>query len=81
MMEAEAEEESRFALILGKPGGGKGTISGKILKVSRKRKTPCEEIWIFRIQWRQKAIQCIVVGTKHICDKVLSLLSIFNGNS
>ncbi|VEU37498.1 unnamed protein product [Pseudo-nitzschia multistriata] len=28
----EAEEESRFALILGKPGGGKGTISGKILK-------------------------------------------------
>lgn len=32
MMEAEAEEESRFALILGKPGGGKGTISGKILK-------------------------------------------------
>jgi nucleoside-triphosphate--adenylate kinase len=31
-MEAEAEEESRFALILGKPGGGKGTISGKILK-------------------------------------------------
>jgi len=32
MMEAEAEEESHFALILGKPGGGKGTISGKILK-------------------------------------------------
>jgi len=32
MMEAEAEEESRFALILGKPGGGKGTISGKILQ-------------------------------------------------
>lgn len=28
----EAEEESHFALILGKPGGGKGTISGKILK-------------------------------------------------
>mmetsp|Transcript_12584 Transcript_12584/g.14436 ORF Transcript_12584/g.14436 Transcript_12584/m.14436 type:complete len:298 (-) Transcript_12584:151-1044(-) len=25
------EEDSRFALILGKPGGGKGTISGKIL--------------------------------------------------
>jgi len=32
MMEAHAEEESHFALILGKPGGGKGTISGKILK-------------------------------------------------
>lgn len=32
MMESEAEEESHFALILGKPGGGKGTISGKILK-------------------------------------------------
>jgi len=32
MMEAEAEEETHFALILGKPGGGKGTISGKILK-------------------------------------------------
>lgn len=32
MMEAEAEEESHFALILGKPGGGKGTISGKILQ-------------------------------------------------
>lgn len=26
-------EENHFALILGKPGGGKGTISGKILKV------------------------------------------------
>ena len=39
MMEAEAEEESRFALILGKPGGGKGTISGKILKVSWKQET------------------------------------------
>ena len=33
MMEASAEEESHFALILGKPGGGKGTISGKILQV------------------------------------------------
>jgi len=32
MMEASAEEESNFALILGKPGGGKGTISGKILE-------------------------------------------------
>lgn len=30
--EACPEEESHFALILGKPGGGKGTISGKILK-------------------------------------------------
>jgi hypothetical protein len=28
-----AEEESCMMLILGKPGGGKGTISGKILKV------------------------------------------------
>jgi DNA replication protein DnaC len=28
-----AEEESRMLLILGKPGGGKGTISGKILEV------------------------------------------------
>jgi hypothetical protein len=27
------EEESQMMLILGKPGGGKGTISGKILKV------------------------------------------------
>jgi hypothetical protein len=35
MMEAVAEEESHFALILGKPGGGKGTISGKILEVSQ----------------------------------------------
>jgi nucleoside-triphosphate--adenylate kinase len=26
------EEDTHFALILGKPGGGKGTISGKILK-------------------------------------------------
>lgn len=26
------EEDAHFALILGKPGGGKGTISGKILK-------------------------------------------------
>ncbi len=77
MMEAEAEEESRFALILGKPGGGKGTISGKILKVSRKRKTS----WIFRLQWRRKVIQCIVTGTKHICNKVLSPLYVFNGNS
>jgi hypothetical protein len=33
-MTAQApDEESHFALILGKPGGGKGTISGKILKV------------------------------------------------
>jgi len=31
MVEAEAEDDSHFALILGKPGGGKGTISGKIL--------------------------------------------------
>lgn len=31
-MVMEAEEDSRFALILGKPGGGKGTISGKILE-------------------------------------------------
>lgn len=31
--DAEGDEESKFALILGKPGGGKGTISGKILKV------------------------------------------------
>lgn len=32
MMVAAPEDESHFALILGKPGGGKGTISGKILK-------------------------------------------------
>lgn len=31
--ETAPSEESHFALILGKPGGGKGTISGKILKV------------------------------------------------
>ena len=29
------EDDAHFALILGKPGGGKGTISGKILKVRR----------------------------------------------
>lgn len=29
---AAPEEDCHFALILGKPGGGKGTISGKILK-------------------------------------------------
>jgi hypothetical protein len=34
MTAAAPEEDSHFALILGKPGGGKGTISGKILKVS-----------------------------------------------
>lgn len=28
------EDESTLMLILGKPGGGKGTISGKILEVS-----------------------------------------------
>jgi hypothetical protein len=30
---ASPQEENHFALILGKPGGGKGTISEKILKV------------------------------------------------
>ena len=35
MIAAAPEEEGHFALILGKPGGGKGTISGKILKVCR----------------------------------------------
>jgi hypothetical protein len=34
MTVAAPEEESHFLLILGKPGGGKGTISKKILKVS-----------------------------------------------
>lgn len=34
---APEEDGSHFALILGKPGGGKGTISNKILKVSRRR--------------------------------------------
>lgn len=29
-----SNKSSQFLLILGKPGGGKGTISGKILKVS-----------------------------------------------
>jgi hypothetical protein len=33
MTVASPQEENHFALILGKPGGGKGTISGKILKV------------------------------------------------
>lgn len=33
MTVASPEEENHFALILGKPGGGKGTISGKILQV------------------------------------------------
>jgi nucleoside-triphosphate--adenylate kinase len=32
MTAAAPDEECHFALILGKPGGGKGTISGKILK-------------------------------------------------
>ena len=41
MMEAEAEEETHFALILGKPGGGKGTISGKILKVRKTKQAIC----------------------------------------
>ena len=31
-----ADEEPHMILILGKPGGGKGTISNKILKVSTK---------------------------------------------
>ena len=31
---AAPDEEARILLILGKPGGGKGTISGKVLKVS-----------------------------------------------
>lgn len=30
---ASPEYEAQLMLILGKPGGGKGTISGKILKV------------------------------------------------
>lgn len=34
MSVASPEDESHFLLILGKPGGGKGTISKKILKVS-----------------------------------------------
>ena len=42
MMEAAAEEESHFALILGKPGGGKGTISGKILQVRSIRCNECK---------------------------------------
>jgi hypothetical protein len=33
MTAAAPDEDCHFALILGKPGGGKGTISGKILKV------------------------------------------------
>jgi hypothetical protein len=33
MTVASPDEENHFALILGKPGGGKGTISGKILQV------------------------------------------------
>jgi len=32
MTVAAPEEDCHFALILGKPGGGKGTISGKVLK-------------------------------------------------
>lgn len=32
MTASAPEEDGHFALILGKPGGGKGTISGKILK-------------------------------------------------
>ena len=31
------EEEPRMMLILGKPGGGKGTISNKVLKVGQSR--------------------------------------------
>jgi hypothetical protein len=51
MMEAVAEEESHFALILGKPGGGKGTISGKILEVSllEARNELEKKIQIFRM--------------------------------
>jgi nucleoside-triphosphate--adenylate kinase len=45
------DEESHFALILGKPGGGKGTISGKILKV-------CENKIILMCQWSQSVRNC-----------------------
>jgi hypothetical protein len=33
MTVASPDEDSHFLLILGKPGGGKGTISNKILEV------------------------------------------------
>jgi predicted Ser/Thr protein kinase len=33
-MSCQAEEEPQMLLILGKPGGGKGTISNKLLQVS-----------------------------------------------
>lgn len=38
---APHDDECLFMLILGKPGGGKGTISGKILKVSRSSDDCC----------------------------------------
>jgi len=36
-MSDAAEEQAHFLLMLGKPGGGKGTISKKILKVRKKK--------------------------------------------
>ena len=49
-------EESHFALILGKPGGGKGTISGKILKV-------CSVVLL---------CACMVVKLPNLNDKFLT---------
>jgi hypothetical protein len=43
MTAAAPDEEGHFALILGKPGGGKGTISGKILKVRLLKSFPYPE--------------------------------------
>ena len=72
MMEAEAEEESRFALILGKPGGGKGTISGKILKVSRKHKTSAEKLWICYVFNSNDFFQIIAVVTSMFRSTILT---------
>jgi len=48
-MSDAAEEQAHFLLMLGKPGGGKGTISKKILKV-RKKKDERKHSWNIR-EW------------------------------
>ena len=76
MMEASAEEESHFALILGKPGGGKGTISGKILQVR-----------FYLLEWctindkeENKSVICVIIAyyLYRQCIPFLTFLSSFS---
>jgi hypothetical protein len=63
MTVASPQEENHFALILGKPGGGKGTISGKILKVLGTNR------FDFLLRWKESYLSlttfsiCISVST------------------